>query len=82
MTRLKLESTIMSWSSSKNVYRQNRKENISEETRWKNKSRKTEINVVRLCLERSEIDAFQEMKEDTEDRSAWAVILREALVKL
>ena len=72
----------MSWSSSKNVYWQNRKENISGETRWKKKSRKTKINVARLYLERSEIDAFQEMEEETEERSAWAVVLREALVKL
>jgi hypothetical protein len=70
----------MGWSSSKNIYRQNRKENISGETRWRKKSRKTKINVARLYLERSEIDALREKEEETEDRSAWAVVLREALV--
>jgi hypothetical protein len=72
----------MGWSSSKNVYWQNRKENTFGETGWKKKNRKIKINVARLYLERYEIDAFQEMEEETEDRSAWAVVLREELVKL
>ena len=38
------------------------------------------MNVARLYLERSEIDVFQEMEEETEGRSSWAVVLREALV--
>jgi hypothetical protein len=54
----RLESTIMGWSSSKNVYWQNRRENISGETRWKKKSRKTKINMARLYLERCEIDTY------------------------
>ena len=36
--------------------------------------------MARLYLERSEIGAFQELQEDTEDRSTWDVVLREALV--
>ena len=57
------------------------KESIFGKTRWKKKSGKTIIKVVRL-LRMIWTGCVSRWRKKAEDRSVWAVILKEVLVKL
>jgi uncharacterized protein YqeY len=49
---------------------------------WKKKSRKTKIKVVRLIKNDLKSMGVKRWKKKAEDRSVWAIILKEALVEL